>query len=333
MLQLATDRLTLAAFAAMVLFGGGNGVSVHFSNLELAPFWGATIRFGLATVVFFAIVALRRIPVPRGPALTGSVLYGLLGFGGAFGFVYWGLVETPPGLAQIILAVVPLLTFLLAVGLGMERFRWQGLAGALLAIAGIAVIFGDGVGAAVPVVSMLAIVGAAACMAVSNVVVKRYPKCHPVVNNAIAMGVGAGFLLLLSLTAGEAHVLPTQARTLAAISYLVIVGSVGVFSLFLYVITRWSASATSYVMLLMPLVAVVVAAALAGEAVTPAYVSGGALVLGGVYVGAFAPSLGALVARVTGRAPAPAEASGASAAPVLEMRPAGPSTPLTPGCA
>jgi drug/metabolite transporter (DMT)-like permease len=338
------DRSTAVAFIAIVVLGGVNGVAVRFSNHELAPFWGAAIRFVLASAVLFGVVVIRRVPIPRGAALTGSVLYGLLGFAGAFGFIYWGLVRTPAGLGQIILALVPLLTFLFAVAERLERFRWQSLVGALVAIAGIGTVFGDRVGAAVPLASMLSIVAAAACMAQSNVVVKRYPKCHPVANNAIAMGVGGAVLLLLSLVAGERHVVPAEGQTVAAIGYLSLLGSVGVFSLFLYVIARWSASATSYVMLLMPLVTVAVAAALAGEAVTAAYVVGGALVLGGVYLGAFAPSLGrgwtALVGR--GSTPGPAttpvstmpEATAQRAdTAVEELKPPGPPTIVLPGCA
>ena len=338
------DRSTLLAFIAIVVLGGVNGVAVRFSNHELAPFWGAAIRFALASALLFGVVAIRCVPIPRGAALTGSVLYGLLGFAGAFGFIYWGLVRTPAGLGQIILALVPLLTFLLAVAERLEGFRWQSLIGALVAIAGIAVVFGDRVGVAVPLVSMLAIVAAAACMAQSNVVVKRYPKCHPIANNAIAMGVGGGILLLLSLIAGERHALPVEGQTVAAIGYLSLVGSVGVFSLFLYVIARWSASATSYVMLLMPLVTVAVAAALANEAVTPAYVIGGALVLGGVYLGAFAPSVGRAVTALVGRGGAvDAAAAGRRGEAAVaaqraetaaeELKPPTPPTIVLPGCA
>jgi len=54
-----------------------------------------------------------------------------------------------------------------------------------------------------------------------------------------------------------------------------------------FVIGRWSASVTSYVMLLIPLVTVVLGAQLDNEVVTPAYFIGGPLVLAGVYLGAF----------------------------------------------
>jgi len=321
------NRVTLLAFAGIVAFGGFNGVAIRFSNRELEPFWGATLRFGLAAAVLFGIVAWRRVPLPRGRALVGSLLYGLLGFGATFGLVYWGLLEAPAGLGQVILALVPLLTLLFAVLQGLERFRWQSLAGALLAILGIATIFADRLGSGVPVASMLAIVGAGACMAETNVIVKRFPKCHPAANNAIAMGVGAAVLLALSLVAGESHPLPGVPATWAAVGYLSVVGSVGVFSLFLFVISRWAASTTSYVMLLMPLVAVAASAVLAGEAVTPAFLVGGAIVLSGVYIGAFAP------AALHRPAAAPARPITAAGYRVAAARPAGAPDPVTPGCA
>lgn len=56
-------------------------------------------------------------------------------------------------------------------------------------------------------------------------------------------------------------------------------------TLFLYVITRLSASTASYQFLLLPLVTVLVSAVLTGEQISPAFVVGAAIVLAGVYVG------------------------------------------------
>lgn len=333
MIRTVPARSTLAAFFGIVVLGGFNGVAIRFGNHELAPFWGATIRFALATAILFGIVAIRRIPLPRGAALTGSLLYGVLGFAASYAFIYWGLVETPAGLAQVILALAPLLTFLLAVLHGLERFRWHNLAGALLSLGGIVVIFGDRIGSGVPVVSMLAVLASAVCMAETNVIVKRFPKSHPVASNAVAMGLGSAILLVISLVAGESRALPVEARTWAALGYLVVVGSVALFILFLYVIERWTASATSYFWLLLPLVSVSAAAWLANEAVTPAFLVGGAVVVAGVYVGAFAPSLGRLLPGLlprpaVARAPVPAFAELARAT----VGPPEPPAFATPGC-
>ena len=94
--------------------------------------------------------------------------------------------------------------------------------------------------------ALIAILAATAVIAEANVVVKRFPHVSPLANNAIGMGVGALLLLGLSLVAGEHWLVPQQTATLIALGYLVVIGSVVVFTLYLYVIDRWTASATSY---------------------------------------------------------------------------------------
>jgi hypothetical protein len=49
------DTLTLGAFVVLVVLGGGNFLAVRMSNLELPPFWGAGLRFGVAAALFGAI--------------------------------------------------------------------------------------------------------------------------------------------------------------------------------------------------------------------------------------------------------------------------------------
>jgi len=46
----APGARTLGVFALAVVLGGANFVGVRFSNLELAPFWGAGLRFSLAAL-------------------------------------------------------------------------------------------------------------------------------------------------------------------------------------------------------------------------------------------------------------------------------------------
>jgi hypothetical protein len=42
------ERVALAAFLTTSVLAGGNAVSIRFSNRELAPLWGAGLRFSLA---------------------------------------------------------------------------------------------------------------------------------------------------------------------------------------------------------------------------------------------------------------------------------------------
>lgn len=280
------DKLTLLAFGFSVLFAGANAVGVRFTVAELPPFWGATIRFTLAAMIFWIFAFARKTSIPQGKALVGIVLYGLLNFGMSYAFLYWGLQTIPAGLTQVLIALAPLITFFFAVFHGLEQFRWRGLFGALLSVGGIAFAFFDQPSGALPLLPMLAIIAGAACMAESAVVVKMYPPSDPFITNAIAMTVGTLVLVTLSLISGEAWTMPVQISTWTAILYLVLFGTVVVFYLFLYVIRRWTASATAYQLVLMPFVTVLVAGWLAGETVNYAFLIGGALVLVGVWVGA-----------------------------------------------
>ena len=198
------ERLNVAIFVAIALIGGGNPVGVAIVVDELDPIWAAAFRFLAAGAIFAVAMLVLRVPIPRGRALIGSFIYGVLGFFGAFTFLFWGLQETPPGTTQIIIALVPLLTIVLAVAHGLERFSLRALIGVLIAFGGLVFLFYDRIQADVPILSMLAIVAGAAFLAESAVVVKLTPRAHPVASNAVGM-LGGGLLLLALSAAHRQH--------------------------------------------------------------------------------------------------------------------------------
>lgn len=273
-----------------MLIGGSNFVAVRYSNAELPPYWGATLRFIPASVLLFASLAIWRIPIPRGAALTGALIYGALNFGIGYALTYFGLQRAPAGTASVVLASVPVFALVLAVVHGLERFRSRGLIGALVAMAGIALVFGDQLSADVPVANLLALLANAAVAAEAGVVAKRFPRTHPLATNAVGMLVGALIVGALSLAVGEPHALPQRLETQLTIVYLATVGSIGLFGLFLFMLGRWTVSASSYALVVMPLVAVSLGAALRGEAVSPFFLTGAVIVAVGVYVGALMPA-------------------------------------------
>ena len=117
------DNVTLAAFAGVIVLGGANSVAIRFSNVELPPFSGAAARFATAALLMFAAMLFLRLPFPRGRALAGIVVFGVLNFGLSYALIYWGLLEVQAGLAQVVIAIAPLLTFFLA--LAHRQESWQ----------------------------------------------------------------------------------------------------------------------------------------------------------------------------------------------------------------
>ena len=284
------NRVVLAAFLTGSVLAGANGVGVRFSNRELAALWGAGLRFSVAALLLLGVVAALRLPIPRGRALTGTLLYGTLNFAGAFALAYYGLVRVHAGFGQILLALVPLATLLLAVAQGQERLRPGAVLGTVLALAGVAVLSEAPLRESVPVLSFLALLGGALCFAEAAVVVRRFPPVHPVAMNAVGMATGGTLLLVGSVLAGEPIALPERAATWLALAYLVLVGSIVVFVLYLFVLRSWAASRAAYAFVISPFVTVILSAWLDDEPIGTGLVFGGLLILAGVYVGALRPA-------------------------------------------
>lgn len=280
------DPLTLAAFALFATLVAANFVAVRFTNRELPPFWGAGTRFGAAGLLFLAYAVARRLTAPRGRALAGALLYGVLQFGLGYALAYWALLEVPAGLAAVILASIPLFTLLFAAAARLERLRWGAIVGAVIAMAGVAVVSGEQALGGIPIASLLATLGSAASFSLAGVIVKASPPLPLATVNAVGMLTGAALLLALSRGLGEAWSPPVERATWAAQLYLLLAGSVAMFALFLFVLKRWTASAVAYQAVLSPVIAIALSAWLLGEPVTAGLLLGSPLVLAGVYLGA-----------------------------------------------
>lgn len=268
------------------MLAGGNSVSVRFSNVELDPFWGATFRFSLAALVMLTVMVATGHKFPRGRALIGAALYGLLAFGGAFALAFYALVELEAGFGQIVLSLVPLITILLAIPQRLEIMRPASLIGALLALVGVVVMSGLTLEGPIPTLALLSALGAAVCFAQASLTIKRFPPIHPIVVNAVGMTAGAIFLAVLTLVTGSNVALPELAATWWAIAYMVVIGSVVVFTLYVLVLERWDASRANYGFVIIPIVTVLASAWLLDEQLSVGLLGGGALVLAGVYFGA-----------------------------------------------
>ncbi|MBY5162152.1 DMT family transporter [Salsipaludibacter albus] len=291
------DATTAVMYGLAVTLGAGNFVAVRVSNRELAPFWGAGLRFGLAALLFVAIVVVRRLDWPRGRDLWLTAWFGVFGFAAFYALMYWALTQVEAGLASVVLAIVPLATVLMAAAQGLERLRPRVVLGAVVAGVGIVwIVVGDG-GFAVPVGALLAMLAAAVVTSESVILGKQVSGNHPAVTNAVGMLVGSVLLLAISRVAGETWALPTRTDVVVAVTYLVVLGSVGLFALVLLVVRRWTASATSYLFVLFPVVTMLLDAWVSDVPLTVRGLVGAIVVMAGVWVGALsrqarAPDLG-----------------------------------------
>jgi len=282
------DRATLLGFVVTVVLLGANFVAVRFSNLELAPFWGAAIRFGVGSLILLLVMRLRKLPWPSRSGLGGAIVYGFLNFGISYALIYWALLSIPSGLTAVIFSTLPLATLLIATLIGLERLGSRNIVGALVAVTGVTIIFFQPDFASVRVAPVVAIIVAVIVGAIASVLIKRMAKPHPVTLNAIGMGVGTVFLLMSSWVAHEPKIIPILPATWLALGWLTM-SAIIAFLLFVWIVGRWTASAATYALVLAPLVTIMLGAWLINESFTTSFLIGSVIALVGAYLGASRP--------------------------------------------
>ena len=283
------ERTALAAFVACNLTVATNPIAVRFSNRQLAPLWGAGLRFAIAALLLVGLMVVLGLAPPRGRALAGTILFGVLNFAAGVGLAYYAFVHVHAGFGQLVFALVPLAALLLAALQGEERISVRPITGAALALGGVAVLSEAQLGADVPLPALLALGLSLICVAQAAVMVRRLPPTHPITINAVGSAAAAAILLPASLLVGESPEVPPDATTWFALAYLVLMGSIVMVLLYLMVLARWEASRAAYVFVLSPFLTLILSAWLDNEAIGTDLFLGGFLILAGVYVGALRP--------------------------------------------
>jgi O-acetylserine/cysteine efflux transporter len=166
-------RHALLAVAIAVVWGV-NFVVIHVGLGDFPPLLFVALRFTL--VAFPAVFFVRRPKVP----LRSVLAIGLFLSAGQFGLLFVAIDRgLPAGLASLVLQVQVLFTIALAVAFLGERPRRAQIAGALVALGGIAII-ALGRGGSVPLGALALSIGAAASWGVGNICTRRAQADDPV---------------------------------------------------------------------------------------------------------------------------------------------------------
>lgn len=279
------DAPAWTAFAACSAIWGSTFLVISIGNDALAPVWAATLRVGLAAVLLGIWTLLRGQPFPRGAALRAALGYGVAQFGVNLPLLYWGEKVVPSGVSAVVFATIPFSSALAARALGLERLTARKIAGALIAFAGVVVLFSSTLHQHVPVSGFAAVFVGATAASVGTGLLKRGPRQDPFAANAVGCAAGAVVAGIASLALGEAHAIPATLGAAWPLLYLTIGGSLGAYVTMSWLISRWSVSRTSYITVIVPVIALALGAAVRHEPLGAASLAGAALVLAGLLVG------------------------------------------------
>lgn len=285
----ADRRLAWLAWATICLVWGTTYLAIRVALESIPVFLVAGLRWMAAGLILTAITRLRGRPLPPVRQWGALALLGFLMNVLGNGFVVWAEQYVASGLTAVIIASVPFWS------VGFEAVLPRGdrlRSGTLLALAvgfaGIVVLVwpemsaGGEAGAAM-FGGVVAIQIACAGWALGTSYAKRHPSASDsVAASAIQMLASGTMLLTIATISGEWTALQFTPRSLGALVYLTIAGSVVAYTAYLYTVAHLPLTTVSLYAYINPLIAVLLGAVLLDEPLSPRIAVASLLVLAGM---------------------------------------------------
>src|SRR3954471_6835685 len=280
------------ALGAIYLIWGSTYLAIRLMVETVPPALGAGVRFVVAGVAMLGLLAARRggvraLRVTRSQLLWCAVVGSLLAAGGN-GLVTIAERDVPSGLAALLIASEPLWIVLLR-GLTRDRVAGMTIGGVALGFVGVGVLLlPGGRPDDVPIGMALLILVAALSWALGSFISPRVdlPR-DPLTSTAWSLLIGGTVLVAGGLLAGEGaefDLSAFSAKSIAALAYLVVVGSIVAFSCYAWLLANAPISKVSTYAYVNPVIAVILGAVFLSERVAAATVAGMALVVASVFV-------------------------------------------------
>jgi drug/metabolite transporter (DMT)-like permease len=279
----ATTLKLLLAFFAIYVIWGSTYLAIRFAVEGLPPLLMMGARHLTAGALLLGLLLVRGEKSPGRAAWRAALLGGALQFLGGHGLLAWAEVRVSSGLAALLVAAEPLVMVVLARLAGQERLSLRTVGALGLGMIGVALLFETGVrqgsalaAAAVLVAALFWSLGAIYARGVRT-------GTSTVMFAAMQMLVGGILLLAVGGAAGErVHAAEVSLRSVAALVYLIIFGSLVAFSAYTWLMKVTTAARVTTHCYVNPIVAVFLGWALAGERVTTTMLVGTAIVIASV---------------------------------------------------
>jgi drug/metabolite transporter (DMT)-like permease len=262
------------------------------------------LRCVLAGVVLYAVMRSRGGGAEARAAVAElrarpwrAVLLGALAIALPFNLITFGELEVPSGLTAVLIAPASLFVAAFAPFIDpSETVRRSALGGMFMGLAGVALLVGvESVSSLGEFLGSLAMVGAAACYALSSFLVKTYKGQTSASVSFVSIAVAAVLTLPAAIATAPSAV--PGLRAILAITALGVIGTALAFVIFYKLIAETGAGRASLVSYLAPGIALGYGAVLLDEPVTAASIGGLALILGGVALASRRPRSAAPVVR------------------------------------
>jgi drug/metabolite transporter (DMT)-like permease len=270
-----------------LLAAAGFGAMAIFAKLAYRAGFDATslllVRFLVAALVLWAIVAVRRPARPARRTVLTAVGLGAIGYAVQAATFFLALERIDASLASLLLYVYPTLVLVGAILLGRERATRRRVTALTLASAGtVLVLAGGASGALDPTGVALALAAAVSYTGYILVTDRTAGDADPVLLVAMIITSAAVVVGLFALATGGPHLGHIAPSGWESVLGVAIVSTVLPVIAFLLGMQRIGPATASIVSTVEPVITVALAMAVFGEHLAPIQVLGGGAVLGAV---------------------------------------------------
>lgn len=261
----------LGLYLVSVLIWGSTWLAITFQFGVVPPVVSVAYRFALASLVLLAWAGLKglRLRFSRSEHLW-MMLQGALLFGGNYVCVYLAETHVTSGLVAVAFSLLVVMNIVGSRIFFGTPLRPATVAGAILGLAGIVLVFlpefgrDTGRGSPAPGIAY-ALVGALSASLGNIVAYRNRGRGLPVVQmNLYGMIYGAVLVAAFAAAAGQPFRFDASAHYLLSLVYLAVFGSVLAFGAFLALLGRIGADRAGYVTVAIPIVALLLSAAFEG---------------------------------------------------------------------
>ncbi|UWQ81949.1 DMT family transporter [Leisingera caerulea] len=280
------------AWAELILLGviwGGSFLSIRIALDEIPVATLVLHRCGWAALLLWAVVLLRRLPVPKAPRVWGAFLVmGLLNNVIPFGLMAWGQLHIETGLTSILNAATAVFGVIVAaLVFADERLTARKALGVSLGFVGVATAIGLEQFADFDIRStaQLAVLAGTVSYAFASAWARLHLSGLPPQVAAAGMLTGSTLCLApAALLIDGAPVLALETDTWMSIAYFSLIATAGAYLLYYRVLGLAGSGNLMLVTLIIPPVAIVLGAGVLGEALKPQAYAGFALLAAGLAV-------------------------------------------------
>ena len=283
------SRLAYAAWITICLVWGTTYLGIRVALETFPPALLGGIRFTIAGLVLSIWLRLRGRPLPPPRewlplAITGTLLLAL-----GNGFVVLAEQWVPSGIAAVIIASSPFwMSGMEACAPGGEPLTRRTVAGLCVGFAGIVLLVWprlSATGGRQFLLGVIALQGACIGWSAGSIYSKRYARpTDPLAGSALQMLFGGLVMLALGTIIGEWSRLTLSPRSVAAETYLIVVGSWVGYLAFVYALQNLPISTVSLYAYVNPVIAVLLGTLLLNEPFGMRVVGASAMVLVGIAI-------------------------------------------------